>query len=450
MYPSRAPARSASCTLADGRDDRAGPRGCVDGDGWRGAVVREGLGRDIRDCNNADRDHRSDRCRKPRCIHGIFAAEKQPRPDANTRKQAAAFATSLKALREKIRSSFLRGAVEAEALKWRNGDISDEEFIARASEKGTFTELRELSHAQGAGSLHLLVHSPTWYDDFWFISTMFSISRLQQTVSATVNIVEGYRNRYVWLALEGLGAVLGVPPTWWQFPLNFTFQPNIAADGTRGYMCSDEIKYALLVHSSQAEVLRFCESASGKVADSISRFILGRDLRDRRSLGHELWDLLMATQDRWSFGTSPESMETAFTLDPLLEVFDRGKFNRDLADLTSTATENQPLTLIMIDIDYFKPVNDTFGHPVGDAVLKKVAALIKAATDRKGHVYRYGGEEVAVLLPNFDVIEGLACGERVRQIIEMLARIRKRGFWITRRFGGESFLKAGSLASSMS
>ncbi len=183
-------------------------------------------------------------------------------------------------------------------------------------------------------------------------------------------------------------------------------------------MCSDEIKYALLVHSSQAEVLRFCESASGKVADSISRFILGRDLRDRRSLGHELWDLLMATQDRWSFGTSPESMETAFTLDPLLEVFDRGKFNRDLADLTSTATENQPLTLIMIDIDYFKPVNDTFGHPVGDAVLKKVAALIKAATDRKGHVYRYGGEEVAVLLPNFDVIEGLACGERVRQIIE--------------------------------
>ncbi len=211
MYPSRAPARSASCTLADGRDDRAGPRGCVDGDGWRGAVVREGLGRDIRDCNNADRDHRSDRCRKPRCIHGIFAAEKQPRPDANTRKQAAAFATSLKALREKIRSSFLRGAVEAEALKWRNGDISDEEFIARASEKGTFTELRELSHAQGAGSLHLLVHSPTWYDDFWFISTMFSIVRLQ-TVSATVNIVEGYRNRYVWAGTGRPRCGSGRPP----------------------------------------------------------------------------------------------------------------------------------------------------------------------------------------------------------------------------------------------
>jgi diguanylate cyclase (GGDEF)-like protein len=73
---------------------------------------------------------------------------------------------------------------------------------------------------------------------------------------------------------------------------------------------------------------------------------------------------------------------------------------------------------MMVDIDYFKKVNDTHGHPVGDQVLKAVAVILKAHLRAVDVVARYGGEEFSMLLPQTDADSAFAVGERIRIDIE--------------------------------
>jgi len=76
-----------------------------------------------------------------------------------------------------------------------------------------------------------------------------------------------------------------------------------------------------------------------------------------------------------------------------------------------------PLCLIMVDVDHFKKVNDTYGHVAGDKVLKGVAEILKKKV-RGGSAYRYGGEEMAVLLPKADLDGAAQVAERLRAAIE--------------------------------
>lgn len=79
-----------------------------------------------------------------------------------------------------------------------------------------------------------------------------------------------------------------------------------------------------------------------------------------------------------------------------------------------------PTAFLMIDIDHFKEVNDQYGHLAGDAVLARVASKAKSATRDGDTVARYGGEEIAVLLPQTDLPEAKAVAERIRGAIEAL------------------------------
>jgi len=78
---------------------------------------------------------------------------------------------------------------------------------------------------------------------------------------------------------------------------------------------------------------------------------------------------------------------------------------------------NRPLSLLMIDIDNFKEVNDNYGHLVGDQVLKQTAHLLKKSIRSCDIVSRYGGEEFAVILPEILPDEALKVGERIVQTI---------------------------------
>ena len=96
----------------------------------------------------------------------------------------------------------------------------------------------------------------------------------------------------------------------------------------------------------------------------------------------------------------------AFT-DGLTQVANRRRFNEMLPQLWQEAKDNeQPLSLLMCDIDYFKRYNDTYGHLAGDTCLQVVAnALVQGAGRQQNQVARYGGEEFAILLPGTDTKE---------------------------------------------
>lgn len=80
------------------------------------------------------------------------------------------------------------------------------------------------------------------------------------------------------------------------------------------------------------------------------------------------------------------------------------------------------VALLMIDIDYFKQLNDTAGHPAGDACLRQVGAALRTASGRSGDVLvRYGGEEFALLMPDSSLHAGLLVAERLRASVQALA-----------------------------
>ena len=104
--------------------------------------------------------------------------------------------------------------------------------------------------------------------------------------------------------------------------------------------------------------------------------------------------------------------------DGLTGIANRRSFDESLADLTAEASEeNDPLCLLICDIDHFKAFNDTHGHRVGDQVLKQVALTLKQCIKGRDVAARYGGEEFAVILPQTDLSGAEKVSEQIRQSI---------------------------------
>jgi diguanylate cyclase (GGDEF)-like protein len=107
--------------------------------------------------------------------------------------------------------------------------------------------------------------------------------------------------------------------------------------------------------------------------------------------------------------------------DPLTQISNRAAFDSALnREICSFKRHLTGFALMVIDIDYFKLVNDTYGHIAGDSVLKSVAEVIKNTIRRSDEVFRYGGEEFVVILTNTDIEGALFIGERVRREIKKL------------------------------
>ena len=91
-----------------------------------------------------------------------------------------------------------------------------------------------------------------------------------------------------------------------------------------------------------------------------------------------------------------------------------------------------PLSYIMIDIDHFKNVNDTYGHPVGDRVLKSLSQLLTQRLRRTDIIGRYGGEEFAIILPNTAINNALVVMEELRKSFENIRhRVNEQEFSVT-------------------
>lgn len=108
------------------------------------------------------------------------------------------------------------------------------------------------------------------------------------------------------------------------------------------------------------------------------------------------------------------------TRDSLTGAFNRAAFREESMRFWALGRRKEvPLSLLMIDMDYFKEVNDSYGHPAGDKVLRNVVAVIGSCLRPYDVLGRYGGEEFVVLLPEVDLEEARSVAERIRKAVEV-------------------------------
>lgn len=115
-------------------------------------------------------------------------------------------------------------------------------------------------------------------------------------------------------------------------------------------------------------------------------------------------------------------LEALSRTDGLTQLLNRRYFDERLAaEFARSARYGSPLSCLLLDIDHFKNVNDSFGHPVGDVVLQQVSATARQTLRDVDVLARYGGEELVALLPETPLENARVAAERVRASIERLA-----------------------------
>lgn len=110
-----------------------------------------------------------------------------------------------------------------------------------------------------------------------------------------------------------------------------------------------------------------------------------------------------------------ENLRQEARTDPLTGLFNRRQLCQALdQEMERTRRSQLPTSLIMLDVDHFKQVNDTHGHSTGDAILHHLAQQLLAATRKLDVACRYGGEEFAVVLPSTPLLTAVQVAERLR------------------------------------
>lgn len=113
---------------------------------------------------------------------------------------------------------------------------------------------------------------------------------------------------------------------------------------------------------------------------------------------------------------SSREAEEKTLIDAITGVGNRRRLDKELPRVI-TAAEGRPTAIIMVDLDHFKTVNDTHGHPAGDALLQAIGGILRDTVRPADAVYRYGGEEFCVVLPGTDGPTAASVAERIRVAI---------------------------------
>jgi diguanylate cyclase (GGDEF)-like protein len=147
-----------------------------------------------------------------------------------------------------------------------------------------------------------------------------------------------------------------------------------------------------------------------------------------RGLDHGAWDYICKPVDPQElrarvrtairYGYYLRSESNRAMIDGLTGLWNRRYFDQRLAaELASCQRHGRALSLIIADIDHFKRINDTYGHPSGDAVIRVVAEVFRAVCRSEDVACRYGGEEFAVLCPDVNGAGAAVLAERLRSAI---------------------------------
>ncbi len=185
-------------------------------------------------------------------------------------------------------------------------------------------------------------------------------------------------------------------------------------------------KHAMLIPDGETYVLIDTESANGT-------FVAGQ-----RVTRHVLKDgdvVQFASTAAFRYTQTDSSQEAllrqlfeASVTDALTGAFNRDYFDTQLAaELSYARRHKAELSLIMFDVDFFKRVNDTYGHQAGDQVLSQIARTVTNMIRTEDVFARYGGEEFALILRAVNVAGAHSLGERLRQAVEELEVVTERG-----------------------
>ncbi|MBF0226862.1 MAG: GGDEF domain-containing protein [Desulfobacterales bacterium] len=116
-----------------------------------------------------------------------------------------------------------------------------------------------------------------------------------------------------------------------------------------------------------------------------------------------------------------KNLKNEASIDPLTKCYNRREFDRIIdRDISNSQRYNKDLSIIMLDIDHFKKINDTYGHQTGDKVLTEIAKELNKQSRKGDTVARYGGEEFVIVLPEVRKSKALEVANRLRMSIEQL------------------------------
>jgi diguanylate cyclase (GGDEF)-like protein len=114
-----------------------------------------------------------------------------------------------------------------------------------------------------------------------------------------------------------------------------------------------------------------------------------------------------------------EELKRLASTDKLTEAYNRTKFNEIIErEIERVKRYNQPLSIIIFDIDRFKEVNDRYGHSAGDHVLKTIADIVRENIRKIDYFVRWGGEEFMIISSETNLKEACVLAERIREAIE--------------------------------
>jgi diguanylate cyclase (GGDEF)-like protein len=143
-------------------------------------------------------------------------------------------------------------------------------------------------------------------------------------------------------------------------------------------------------------------------------------LSDLAALAERELQVAALSEAQIALALSNEELEMKARIDFLTHVWNRGAIEEIVAAERSRAAAGSSTAILMIDIDHFKGMNDTFGHPAGDEVLRVVAARLRAGVRPLDAVGRYGGDEFLAVMPEAGIAEAVQAGERIRLAVSRM------------------------------
>ena len=134
-----------------------------------------------------------------------------------------------------------------------------------------------------------------------------------------------------------------------------------------------------------------------------------------------VYDVTDEAVSKKRFESANQQLERISRVDGLTGLYNR-RFWEEMCDIEfkRASRSGLPATMMILDIDHFKKVNDTYGHPAGDKTIKTLAKIISTAIRETDIAGRYGGEEFTIILPDTDVSSAQIVAERIRKLAEHL------------------------------